>query len=71
MAIDGFTASEIVTSVTRVFACSSGAGPPLSLLHGFPETHLMWHQVAPLLGSHFTVVCGARLSRAHRPARGP
>src|SRR4051812_4489268 len=27
------------------------------LLHGFPETHVMWHRVAPVLAEHFTVVC--------------
>jgi pimeloyl-ACP methyl ester carboxylesterase len=33
------------------------AGPPLLLLHGFPETHLMWRDVAPLQARYFTVVC--------------
>jgi haloacetate dehalogenase len=35
---------------------SGGSGPPLLLLHGHPQTHSMWHQVAPALGRHFTVV---------------
>ncbi len=34
-----------------------GVGPPLLLLHGFPETHLMWRQVAPTLAGDFTVIC--------------
>src|SRR5437762_1819092 len=34
-----------------------GHGPPVLLLHGFPETHLMWHRVAPLLTRDFTVIC--------------
>lgn len=34
-----------------------GAGPPLLLLHGNPQTHVMWHKVAPALAAHFTVVC--------------
>src|SRR3954454_7176874 len=34
-----------------------GAGPPLLLLHGYPQTHAMWHRVAPALAEHFTVVC--------------
>lgn len=34
-----------------------GSGPPLFLLHGYPETHLMWHRVAPSLAQRFTVVC--------------
>ena len=33
-----------------------GAGPPVLLLHGIPETHLMWHRVAPALASRHTVV---------------
>lgn len=33
-----------------------GEGPPLLLLHGYPQTHVMWHKVAPLLAGHFTVV---------------
>ncbi len=34
-----------------------GEGPPLLLLHGNPQTHLMWHRVAPALARRFTVVC--------------
>lgn len=34
-----------------------GDGPPVLLLHGFPETHLMWREIAPALGARFTVVC--------------
>lgn len=33
-----------------------GAGPPLLLLHGHPQTHAIWHKVAPTLQQHFTVV---------------
>lgn len=33
-----------------------GAGPPLLLLHGHPQTHAIWHKVAPVLARHFTVV---------------
>jgi haloacetate dehalogenase len=33
-----------------------GSGPPLLLLHGYPQTHVMWHKVAPLLARHFTVI---------------
>lgn len=35
---------------------SGGAGAPLLLLHGHPQTHAIWHKVAPLLARHFTVV---------------
>jgi len=34
-----------------------GSGPPLLLLHGNPQTHVMWHRVAPALAGRFTVVC--------------
>jgi len=34
-----------------------GGGAPLLLLHGFPQTHVVWHKVAPELARHFTVVC--------------
>ena len=34
-----------------------GAGPPLLLLHGYPQTHAMWHRVAPALARDYTVVC--------------
>jgi len=33
-----------------------GAGPPLLLLHGYPQTHVMWHKIAPALSEKFTVV---------------
>jgi len=33
-----------------------GSGPPLLLLHGHPQTHVMWHAVAPRLAEDFTVV---------------
>jgi haloacetate dehalogenase len=33
-----------------------GSGPPLLLLHGFPQTKMIWHRVAPALAKHFTVI---------------
>ncbi|MBC7799765.1 MAG: alpha/beta hydrolase [Gemmatimonadaceae bacterium] len=35
----------------------SGSGPPLLLLHGNPQTHAMWHAVAPVLAQTNTVIC--------------
>jgi len=35
----------------------AGSGPPLLLLHGNPQTHAMWHKVAPVLARDFTVIC--------------
>jgi haloacetate dehalogenase len=36
---------------------TGGDGPPVLLLHGYPETHAMWHKVAPQLARDYTVVC--------------
>src|ERR671915_1952035 len=55
--MDGFITSEIQTAETSIFVSYCGSGPPLLLLHGFPQTHLMWRGVAPLLAKEFTVVC--------------
>lgn len=55
--MDGFTAVEVSTVETTLFVRWGGSGPPLLLLHGFPETHLMWRDIAPLLAREFTVVC--------------
>jgi hypothetical protein len=55
--MDAFTSAEIQTGETSIFVRSCGSGPPLLLLHGFPQTHLMWHRVAPQLARNFTVVC--------------
>ncbi|KXF77014.1 alpha/beta hydrolase [Paramesorhizobium deserti] len=52
-----FRDARIETAGTNIFVCFAGSGPPLLLLHGFPETHLMWRDVAPLLMQDFTVVC--------------
>jgi haloacetate dehalogenase len=73
MTIDGLTASEILTDETRIFLCSSGTGRPLLLLHGFPETHLMWRRVAPLLVEKFTVICAdlRGYGRSGCPASAP
>jgi haloacetate dehalogenase len=55
--IDTFTTAEIEAGETTIFVRSYGSGPPVLLLHGFPETHLMWRNVAPLLARNYTVVC--------------
>ncbi len=55
--MDDFTTAEIQTGETSIFVRSCGSGPPILLLHGFPQTHVMWRSVAPLLAPNFTVVC--------------
>jgi haloacetate dehalogenase len=54
---DGFRTASASVSTTTAFYRFGGSGPPLVLLHGFPETHLMWRDVAPLLAHHYTVIC--------------
>ncbi|HSQ82823.1 MAG TPA: alpha/beta hydrolase [Casimicrobiaceae bacterium] len=53
----GFTTHRIGTSGSEIRCVVGGDGPALLLLHGFPQTHVMWHRVAPALARHFTVVC--------------
>ena len=53
---DDFTEHEVPTGRGTVFARVGGSGPPLLLLHGYPQTHLMWHSAAPLLTGRHTVV---------------
>jgi haloacetate dehalogenase len=55
--MDEFASTEIDTGETSIFVRWSGTGPPILLLHGFPETHLMWRWVAPLLTASYTVIC--------------
>src|SRR5205085_3629198 len=47
----------VAAETTEIFVRRSGQGSPVLLLHGFPETHVMWRSVAPLLASRFTVIC--------------
>jgi haloacetate dehalogenase len=53
---DGFATRELQTERGPIHARVGGSGPPLLLLHGYPQTHLMWHSAAPLLAERFTVV---------------
>ena len=52
----GYKSEWINTRSGRIFARVGGNGPPLLLLHGFSETHVMWHRVAPQLAERFTVI---------------
>lgn len=55
--IEGFAARRITTESADIELFSGGSGPPLLLLHGFPETAACWHRVAPALAKSFFVVC--------------
>lgn len=54
----GFTHSTVpVGDGISIHCAHGGDGPPLLLLHGFPQTHAIWHKVAPRLAEEYTVVC--------------
>ena len=53
---EGFTKAQIETSETVINLVRGGSGPPVLLLHGYPQTHAMWHKVAPMLAERHTVV---------------
>jgi len=54
---EDFETAEVETGETTIFTRRGGAGPPVLLLHGFPQTHRMWRHVGPILARRFTVVC--------------
>ena len=53
----GFTTHRIQTSGAEIRCVVGGTGPPLLLLHGYPQTHAIWRKIAPALAHRFTVVC--------------
>lgn len=53
---EGFTLSFIDAGEATIRVRYGGSGPPLLLLHGHPQTHAMWHKIAPRLAEDFTVV---------------
>ena len=60
-----------------IHGVTAGSGPPLLLLHGYPQTHVMWHKMAPLLRDHFTLIIpdlrgyGASAKPASTPDHAP
>src|SRR5215210_5809891 len=55
--LEDFRSDLIKTTEATIRVRYAGSGPPLLLLHGFPQTHVMWHRIAPALAVEYTVVC--------------
>lgn len=70
---EGFTAQDVPVNGTVLRCRVGGSGPALLLLHGHPQTHVMWHRVAPALAERFTVVCAdlRGYGDSARPDAGP
>jgi len=56
MVFDGFEEGTVKTRGAPIHFLRGGEGPPLLLLHGYPQTLAMWHRIAPRLAQRFTVV---------------
>ncbi len=54
--LETFTSQQIETNGASIHVMKGGSGEPLLLLHGYPQTHVMWHRIAPLLAESFTVI---------------
>jgi haloacetate dehalogenase len=57
MLFDGFTLTSLEVPGGVIRLRHGGSGPPLLLLHGNPQSHFMWHAVAPALARRYHVVC--------------
>lgn len=65
----GFSEQRHTVGDATIYARSGGSGPPLLLLHGYPQTHACWHRIAPELARHFTLVVPDL--RGYGRSRGP
>jgi len=52
----GFETQRFTTRGAEIFARVGGDGPPMVMLHGYPQTHVIWHRVAPELARHFRLI---------------
>ena len=70
---DGFALTTRRVAAGALRLRLGGAGPPLLLLHGNPQSHAMWHAVAPALARRFTVVCPdlRGYGGSHKPGATP
>ena len=53
----GFASRFVRASGARIHLVRGGDGEPVLLLHGYPQTHVCWHKIAPGLAKRYTVVC--------------
>jgi haloacetate dehalogenase len=53
---EGFKTAKVRTTGATINVVSGGQGPPVLLLHGSPQSHVMWHKIAPVLSREFTVL---------------
>ena len=53
---DGFTRTRLKVNGVAINLVYGGSGPPVLLLHGYPQTHIEWHKMAPLLAERYTIV---------------
>ena len=53
---EGFARVRQRIGETELHVVTGGTGPALLMLHGFPQTHAIWHKIAPDLAQHFTLV---------------
>ncbi len=71
---EGFELTTVEVQETSLRLRRGGSGPPVLLLHGHPQTHAMWHRVAPMLADSFSVVAadlpGYGDSSSPPPAQG-
>lgn len=72
-AFAGFTVERLVVDGVGIHTLVGGSGPPLLLLHGYPQSHIIWHRVAPALTARFTVVATdlRGYGRSDKPASAP
>jgi pimeloyl-ACP methyl ester carboxylesterase len=54
--LEDFAERRITLADAEIYLRTGGAGPPLLLLHGYPQTHVIWHRVAARLAQSFTLV---------------
>jgi pimeloyl-ACP methyl ester carboxylesterase len=57
--LPGFEYQRVEVDGVTVNCATAGLGPPVLMLHGYPQNHLMWRDVAPALAEDHTVVLAA------------